>query len=102
MLEGVSPALVQGGAVALLGLVFITLLGALWKGLLYTKPQYEAMMKIQEARVKTAEDREARLQQLADRWQQAAEKAIDNNEANLEQGRTIISLLQSLPRGPRR
>lgn len=103
MLDGVSPSLIQGvSVIGILVLLLVTLIGALWKGLLYTRPQYDNMMKLQEARITDAKDREGKLQVLADTWQRAAEKAIANNEANVEQGKTIISLLQSIPRNPRR
>lgn len=97
MLEGVSPALLaQGGAIGLLLLILVSLTGALWKGLLYTRPQVDQLLEIQNGRVKTAEEREAKTQLLADKWQETAQTVLSNKEDSLEHQRLIISLLQSV------
>lgn len=106
MLEGVSPSLVQGiSAIGLLLLILVTLIGAVWKGLIYTRPQVNEILDIQKGRVEDAKEREGRWQSLAEKWQQTAQEAIANNEADLEQGKTIIALLESVKaaqRSPRR
>lgn len=104
MLEGIPPSLVQGATVVgVLVSILSALIYAVWKGHLVTRPQIEKLMEIQEGRIKTAEEREARTQSLADKWAETAQQAIANNEANIEQGKMVISLLQAAQtRGPRR
>ena len=97
MLEGVSPTLIaQGGAATLLLLILAALLGALWKGIIFTRPQVDKLMEIQDGRVKVAEEREARALQVAEKWQETAQTALSNNEDSLEHQRLVISLLQSV------
>lgn len=98
MLDGLSPAVVQGGAVVTLGLVFLTLFGAIWKGLLFTKPGVEKMLELQEKRVQEAIAREKEWRDVATAWQATAQEAIGQKEDLMEQGRTVIALINSIPR----
>lgn len=106
MIEGVSVSLVQGlSAVGLLVLILILVLMAFKKGLLFIKPQFDEIVRLQEARVVDAKERETQWRTVAEKWQETANEAIKNNEADLEQGRTIIALLESVraaQRNPRR
>lgn len=106
MLTGVTPSLIQGlTAVGLLILILISFLWALKKGLIFIKPQFDEIVRLQEARVADSKERESQWRDVADKWQTTAQVAIANNEADLEQGRTIIALLESVKaaqRSPRR
>lgn len=98
MLDGLSPAVVQAGAVGVLGLVFLTLFGAIWKGLLFTRPGVEKLLEVQEKRVQEAIARENQWREAAVTWQATAQEAIGQKEDLMEQGRTMIALVSSIPR----
>lgn len=96
MPEGISPALLQGlGVFATIFLIFVSLLVALWKGQLYTRPQVDEIIRMQQGRVEEAIKEKDKALLLAEKWQQAAQDAIAANDANAEQGRLIVSLLQA-------
>lgn len=79
------------GVFAIVLMLMVTILVALYKGQLYTRPQVEEIIKMQQGRVDDA-------QKAAERWQQVAGDAIAANEANLEQGRLIVAMLQAAER----
>lgn len=106
MIEGVSSSLIQGlSAVGLLVLILIGVLKAFQKGLIYVRPQIDELLKVHEERVKDAKEREGQWRDVAEKWQTTAQEAISNNDADLQQGKTIIALLESVraaQRNPRR
>jgi hypothetical protein len=79
------------GVFAIVLMLLVTILVALYKGHLYTRPQVEEIIKMQQGRVEDA-------QKVADRWQQAADSAIAANDANLEQAKLIVAMLQTAER----
>lgn len=79
------------GVFAIVLMILVTLLVALRKGELYTRPQVDEITKMQQGRVEDA-------QKAADEWRQVAKDAIAANEANLEQGRLIVAMLQAAER----
>lgn len=76
------------GVFAIVLAIFVSLLVALRKGELYTRPQVDEIVKMQQGRVEDT-------QRAADEWKQVAKDAIAANEANLEQGRLIVAMLQA-------
>lgn len=79
------------GVFAIVLAIFVSLLVALRKGELYTRPQVDEIIKMQQGRVDDA-------QKAADTWQKVANDAIAANEANLEQGRLIVAMLEAAQR----
>ena len=99
----ISPALVQGlGAVGILIAILVGLIVSFRTGAIYTKSQHDEIVNLHKEAIKEGIKREEKWQAVADTWQKAAQEAINGNEANLEQGKTIIALVQSLPRSQRR
>lgn len=100
MLEGLSPGvLTKLGPWGLLILVVTMVVLALLSGRLIPKSSHERELKILEGRAEKAEDREKTWQAAAMTWQQTAQEAISNRDEQLEQGRTLIQMLASIPRG---
>ena len=104
MFEGIPPALLQGiSVVGALVTMFFALFFALQRGILYTGNQVDKLIAAYERQAEVAEAREKAWQDAADKWQQAAQTALDNNETNIEQGRLIVQLINAIPRNsPRR
>lgn len=104
MLEGIPPALLQGASVVgVLVTIFMGLIFALQRGILYTSRQVDQLLEAYKSQVAGAEKREAAWQEAADKWQAAAQTALDNNDTNIEQGRLIVQLINAIPRhSPRR
>ncbi len=104
MFESIPPALLQGvSVVGALVTVFFGLFFALQKGVLYTGNQVDKLIDAYKRQAEVAESREKAWQDAADKWQQAAQTALDNNENSIEQGRLITQLINAIPRNsPRR
>ena len=103
MLEGFSAKLlVEAGPWGLLILAVSTVVLGLMTGRLVPKSTADRNYKILEDRVAAAEKREAKWQEAAQLWQTTAQAAISDRDEQLEQGRTLIQLLTSVPRGPGR
>lgn len=100
MLDGLSPSvLAKLGPWGLLILVMTVLTVSLIRGWLIPKSTVEKNYQILEGQATKAETREAVWQQAAMTWQATAQEAVANREEQLEQGRTLIQLLSSVPRG---
>jgi hypothetical protein len=109
MLEGFwVTALPKLGPWGLLILVVALVVYALISGKLVAKGVADKNYEILEGRVRSAEEREVKWQETAMtwqataiNWQATAHEAVENRDAQLEQGRTMIQLLNSVPRGRR-
>jgi hypothetical protein len=107
MLEGFTAAvLLKAGPWGLLILVVALVVYALITGKLVPQGTVTKNYDILNERIKTAESREAKWQETAMawqataiNWQATAHEALSNREDQLEQGRTMIQLLNSVPRG---
>ncbi len=101
MFDGLNPeVLLKAGPWGLLVLMFALLLLGFMSGRVMSKTSVEKNYEILEGRARAAEEREQTWQQAAMTWQQTALEAISNRDEQLEQGRTLIQLLASIPRGP--
>lgn len=109
MLEGFSAAiLLKAGPWGLLILVVASVVLALMSGKLVSGKIAEKNYEILRGQASTAEERERKWQETAMtwqataiNWQATAHEAISNRDDQLEQGRTMIQLLNSVPRGRR-
>lgn len=109
MLEGFTAAvLLKAGPWGLLILVVALVVYAMITGKLVPGSTVEKNYEILRGQVKSAEEREAKWQTTAMtwqataiNWQATAHEALSNREDQLEQGRTLIQLLNSVPRGRR-
>lgn len=100
MFDGLNPeVLLKAGPWGLLVLMFALILLGFMSGRILSKNAIESNYRILEKRAETAESREQTWQQAAMTWQQTALEAISNRDEQLEQGRTLIQLLSSIPRG---
>ena len=100
MLEGFSAKiLLSAGPWGLLILVVSAVVLALMTGRLVPRKTVEENYRILAGRIEQAEKREATWQTTAQTWQATAHEAVANREAQEEQGRTLIQLLSSVPRG---
>ena len=103
MLEGISAQmLAKLGPWGLLITAVSIIVFALISGRLIPRSSHEREIKLLETRAEKAEGREVTWQQAAMTWQATAQEAVANREEQLEQGRTLIQLLTSIPRGPGR
>mgnify|MGYP001565499392 CR=1 FL=1 len=91
--------LLKAGPWGLLVLVIAAIFAAFMSGRLLARGSVQDNYRILEDRAKKAEEREATWQAAAMTWQQTALEAMSNRDEQLEQGRTLIQLLTSLPRG---
>lgn len=99
MLEGIgAKVLLTAGPWGLLVLVVSVVVLALITGRLVPKKTVEKNYEILNDRIKAAERREEKWQEAAGIWQDTAREAVNNREEQLEQGRTLIQLLSSVPR----
>lgn len=97
MLEGLSPnQLIQGGAVGLLALIVVFLTISVSRGWIVPRSTMEKLYEAQEARVSKAEEREKVWQDAATKWQETAHVLSGQLDQTLEQGRTMIALLNSI------
>lgn len=109
MLEGFSAAvLLKAGPWGLLILVVASVLLALMSGRLVPKGTAEKNYELLRGQVASAEEREKKWQETAMtwqataiNWQATAHEAVSNRDDQIEQGRTMIQLLNSVPRGRR-
>ncbi len=109
MLEGfTAKVLLEAGPWGLLILVVASVLLALMSGRLVPRGTAEKNYELLRTQVNSAEEREKKWQETAMtwqataiNWQATAHEAISNRDDQLEQGRTMIQLLNSVPRGRR-
>jgi hypothetical protein len=100
VLEGfAAKVLITAGPWGLLILVVSTILLALITGRLVPRKTVEKNYEILNDRVQAAERREAKWEEVARIWQETGREAVTNREEILEQGRTLIQMLSSIPRG---
>lgn len=103
MLEGFSAkVLLSAGPWGLLILVVTVFVLALISGRLLPRKTVEQNYKILNDRIEQAEKREAKWQEITETWRATAHEAVANREEQQEQGRTLIQMLSSIPRGPGR
>jgi hypothetical protein len=103
MFEGLPAGLLQGASVVgALVTVFFGLIFALQRGVLYTGKQVDQLLDAYKRQAEVAETRETAWREAAEKWQTVSQTALDNNEANIEQGRLIVQLINAIPRNPQR
>lgn len=103
MFEGISAKiLLSAGPWGLLILVVTAVVLGLMTGRLVPRKTVDENYRILNERITQAEKREAKWQEIAETWRATAHEAVANREDSLEQGRTLIQMLASVPRGPGR
>jgi hypothetical protein len=103
VLDGLSPKdLTDLGPWGLLILVVAIVYLALVSGRLVPRKSHEREIKILTDQIDKAEKRADTWQTASQTWQLTAQEAVENREEQLEQGRTLIKLLSSVPRGQSR
>lgn len=103
MFDGISPSLLtNAGPWGLLILVVTVVILGLITGRLIPKSSHEREIKILTSQVEKADKRADVWQATSMTWQTTAQEAVQNREEQLEQGRTLIQLLSSVPRTPGR
>lgn len=97
MIAGLSPnQLIQGGAAGLLALIVVFLSISISRGWIVPKSTMDKLYEAQEVRVAKAEEREKVWQDAATKWQETAHVVSHQLDETLEQGRTMIALLNSI------
>lgn len=103
MFEGISAKiLLSAGPWGLLILVVTAVVIALMTGRIVPRKTVDENYRILNERIVQAEKREAIWQAVAETWRATTHEAVANRESQEEQGRTLIQMLSSIPRGPGR
>jgi hypothetical protein len=100
LLEGFSAKiLLSAGPWGLLILVVTVVLLGLMTERIVPRKTVEKNYKILNDQLERAEKRADKWEETAATWQATAHEAVANREENQEQGRTLIQMLASVPRG---